>query len=446
MSKDRNVKIAIIGAGPAGLGAAEALKEKGYNNITIFEKSNRVGGQSYSPKYKTAEGVELVYDMGSIQPMSSRILRKLIKKNGLKYGRGPFKKKSKLTIAYQDLAQTEVINFTKYFFGFPIQKLPLVFLDFLKLFYYLFRYRRLAKPGFYNFKRLDETTVDFRQWVKDRKFKFLTEILILQLLSTLTLVNKNNEHKIQLYVVLKFLYQVFKLPIRYFDGTYRPVREGYQELWTRIAKKFTVRLSTKIKEIKRTKDGVVITDDSETQLYDKIFITCPFDKISSIIDASENEKNNFKSINYNPGYRGAFLAKKGPKKGIYWFMDSYDNKDGKSYLSLLFPEGKVDEDTYLYSACFANCADKSNAVDIIKKSTTNFLQTQFDSEITEWVKMHYWEDYDAVFDIEMVKNGVFDKIQNMQGNQNTYYAGQLISSPSHSGVVDYSYELVDLHF
>ena len=39
--------VCIVGAGPSGIHMAVSLKEKGYKNITIFEKTGRVGGKSY---------------------------------------------------------------------------------------------------------------------------------------------------------------------------------------------------------------------------------------------------------------------------------------------------------------------------------------------------------------------------------------------------------------
>ena len=44
----KNISIGIIGAGAAGLSAANALKQKGYKNITILEKLARAGGKSHT--------------------------------------------------------------------------------------------------------------------------------------------------------------------------------------------------------------------------------------------------------------------------------------------------------------------------------------------------------------------------------------------------------------
>lgn len=40
--------VAIIGAGPSGLAAADALRQLGYEQVTVFEKNARVGGKVYS--------------------------------------------------------------------------------------------------------------------------------------------------------------------------------------------------------------------------------------------------------------------------------------------------------------------------------------------------------------------------------------------------------------
>ena len=47
-------KIAIIGAGPSGIHMALLLKEKGFTNVRILEKTNGVGGKSKTIQYRGA--------------------------------------------------------------------------------------------------------------------------------------------------------------------------------------------------------------------------------------------------------------------------------------------------------------------------------------------------------------------------------------------------------
>ena len=42
---DKNTKICIVGGGPAGLSAGMYLEQKGYENYTILERLDRVGGK-----------------------------------------------------------------------------------------------------------------------------------------------------------------------------------------------------------------------------------------------------------------------------------------------------------------------------------------------------------------------------------------------------------------
>uniref|UniRef100_A0A914P630 Amine oxidase domain-containing protein n=1 Tax=Panagrolaimus davidi TaxID=227884 RepID=A0A914P630_9BILA len=45
-------KVAIIGAGFAGLSAADRFMENGFQNFEIFEAENRIGGRVFPVKYK----------------------------------------------------------------------------------------------------------------------------------------------------------------------------------------------------------------------------------------------------------------------------------------------------------------------------------------------------------------------------------------------------------
>ncbi|MBR2686020.1 MAG: NAD(P)-binding protein [Erysipelotrichaceae bacterium] len=62
---DLKERICIIGGGPAGISAAMYLQKKGYENYVIYEKLNKIGGKSYSPKLKV-NGEERSFETGAI--------------------------------------------------------------------------------------------------------------------------------------------------------------------------------------------------------------------------------------------------------------------------------------------------------------------------------------------------------------------------------------------
>ncbi len=62
--KGQKLRIAVIGAGVAGLTAARELFRSGYTHIDIYEASERIGGRTYSIK---AEGQDTAYEMGAMR-------------------------------------------------------------------------------------------------------------------------------------------------------------------------------------------------------------------------------------------------------------------------------------------------------------------------------------------------------------------------------------------
>ena len=124
MKHNKDIRIAVIGGGPGGLGACEALRDKGYQNITLFESLSRVGGKSLSLTYKTPSGDEIIYECGSFVPLSSKNLHRLIKKNDLHLGKQIFGKNNpnvRIFIKVFSLTKKKpLLDFTKYRLGYPL--------------------------------------------------------------------------------------------------------------------------------------------------------------------------------------------------------------------------------------------------------------------------------------------------------------------------------------
>ena len=74
---DHKERICIIGGGPAGVSAAMYLQKKGYHQVEIYEKLNKVGGKAWSPRFEV-NGESRAYEMGAIMYMSWSGLRESI--------------------------------------------------------------------------------------------------------------------------------------------------------------------------------------------------------------------------------------------------------------------------------------------------------------------------------------------------------------------------------
>lgn len=55
-----SARVAIVGGGPAGIHMAAQLKKKGFTNVTILEKSNRISG-----KVNSVESNGVIHEMGA---------------------------------------------------------------------------------------------------------------------------------------------------------------------------------------------------------------------------------------------------------------------------------------------------------------------------------------------------------------------------------------------
>ncbi|KAH9505782.1 hypothetical protein Btru_055803 [Bulinus truncatus] len=85
---DRQVDVAIVGAGPAGSYSAYRLRHEG-KNIEVFEYSNRVGGRLYTTTLPDAPDVPIdLGGMAFLPETHSRVLR-VIKETGLTYKSAP---------------------------------------------------------------------------------------------------------------------------------------------------------------------------------------------------------------------------------------------------------------------------------------------------------------------------------------------------------------------
>lgn len=444
--KDR---IGIIGAGPAGLAAAEALKDKGYINVTILEKRKRVGGQSLSKVFVKPNHEKIIYELGSVQPIGTNfgVINKLMKRFNIGLGRTITSHRPAHFRLYNFETHQVDLDFSKYKFGRPLSLKFIYGLihDFLKLAFALYRFRELAKPGFARIPDHlnEELSIPYEQWLDQQHFWVIGQDLKFMLGSMLTFSNAENRHHIPAVKFIKFLLDLLKPPHRYIDGTYLPISEGYQELWKRVAQQHDVRPKTIIKKIYRESDEVIVKTDQEEFRFDKLIVSCPPYELHHFLELTDQEKAIFSKIKYCPGWRAAFTAKHLPHDAAYFFVESYLFED-KAGIALFIPEGQVDDETWLYGCVLAE--NRKAKIHDLKADAEITLEKEFGATDIKWEKNIYWKEFAPYFDSAEVKDKIYHKIEDLQGQNHTYYIGDAISGGTHAIVAEYAYDLVNKYF
>jgi hypothetical protein len=449
---NKNIRIGIIGAGPGGLGAAEALREKGYTNITVFEKRNRVGGQALSLQYNTPDHRKLIYELGSLQPVSSPNLYRLIKSYNLHIDKAVAKEdygkhKALYLKIYSCVEQKCLVDFAKYKTGFPMSQIKPLAADMIKLLSLLIKYRKLSAIGYLHLPqdKFNELAIPYDTWIDQQHFALLdTPLKMLGVAGTMA--NPELKNELPAYIVLKFMYQCLKWPptrLRYVNGSCRLIEEGYQELWNRVAKQHHVILNAAITGISRKNHQIEVTANGKTHVFDKLIVTCSLQQASHFLDVTEDERALFSKIRYNSGWRVAFLAKNLPHDGVYSLKEHYLGKT-HGCLTTFHAEGEVGDGVWLYTSAISD--NRNEPIEPLLKEAEKLLRDEFHGEVIEWITKVFWSEYIPHCAPDDVRQGIYHKLENLQGKNDTYFIGETFSGSMHATVVDYAYAKVKAVF
>lgn len=447
--KNKDARIAIIGAGPSGLSAAEALKEKSYNNVVVFEKNKRVGGMAMSKTYKTADNRDIVYDLGSIQPLGSKKFFKLMKDHDIHLGREFYNGKNANIRVYSCKERKFIIDFSKYLLGIPFAKMPLALYDLPKILSVILKYRKLAYPGFTKVHNedLEELSTPFTTWLEKQKFNIIGRILWLVAHFSLNgaTYERVGDHSIIL-VLKNFIHEVFNPPYRYISGIFLPAKEGYQELWNKVAMGHDVRLSSNITKIDRKSDSKIkIYVNDKEEIVDHLIVACSPANLMDIMDYSKDELEVFSKIRNSPVWTAIFLGKaKGVKPLFDILIDEVEDPSIEPSVAEFTPCGQVKDDIWLYQAFIA--LNTRNGIKEALDRSKIMLKEHFDIEVVDWIDQMYWSQYNSHFSCLDVKQGIFSKAESLQNKLNSFYTGELFAGNTNGKCFDYSHDLVNRFF
>jgi len=408
-----NRRIAIVGAGAAGLSAGHALKTLGYKRVVVFERANRVGG-----KCCTVEIEGRNYELGAgIVSEDNRVVLGLAKEFGVPLSRVPF--------GHSMHVNSET--------GAPMPKRTarqtIRLLGELAVYYVLsWRYASAGKPGLARTNK--SLMVPFAEFARVHQI----ENLAMELALFFTGFGYDYFERIPAVYVLKY-YRRAMLMAFLKRKIYR-LPGGIQHLWTAVASSLDVRLNTEITKIERA-DLVRITTPQGTEEFDELILTSPLDEALQYLDATAEERTLFSKIEY-VNYCTVACSVKGFPDGDGYVPGNFSPEHaGKP---VFWHHRHADADVYtVYSLAEFKQTDE----DLIREASN--LISKMGGSLKTVYSVSRWKYFPHVSSDEF-RAGYFQKVEALQGARHTYYAGEMVNFSTVGLTSEYAHALVGRFF
>ncbi|MCK9360714.1 FAD-dependent oxidoreductase [Patescibacteria group bacterium] len=407
-----DARVGIVGAGAAGLSAAETLRDRGYTSITILERSERAGGKCHSIQFEGRS-----YELGAgVISDSSRFVRGLAKKYDV---------------------PTKLVDFSARMCvdsetGKPMKRsaseMRQLGAQVLRYYRLSRKYQTLLEPGFANVA--PELSVPFANFAKTHRIELLAE----EFAKYFTGFGYGFFDEVPAAYVLK--YYPWDVVFAYFKQTFFKFPEGIQGLWEAIAKSHQVVYGANIQTIERG-EAITVTTEKAAFTFDALIIASPLDEALRYLDASEEERALFRKIRHYDYRTYGCMVKGFPKmtgyvpgnlnstrlgRPVFWYQ-RYEDSD--LYTFYTFGDWKMsDEDTLRH---IRHTVEQLGGV----------LETLHVAE--------RWKYFPHVSPDDM-QDGYFDKLEAMQGENHTYYAGELLNFSTVAHTASYAKKLVERFF
>ncbi len=431
IENDKNLKIAIVGAGASGLTAAHTLKNLGYKNVNIFERDAEVGGKVHSYNYK---GKAIEIGAVHFDATDYPTVMALADEHNVKYTSYTEVK----TSDGKNISQCGLINRQGDCLPYNPNKK-----DGLKAL-------MLLLPNLY-FVETPGLTGGF-SYINKIASDFTEEYGI-----------KSLEPFLKSYSV-SYGYGYFQeVPMRYYfkytqmltDGklTFTYFKDGWQNLWKTIAKRLKVSLNSEVTNIRRYKESknqkVAITinnDKNTTQVFDRVIISAPLESAHKYLDLTDNEAFLFKKIKNYEYYVTLIKLKKSFDVPVNVF-GILEHLEPEYKGHIILAGGDVPEDNVFRIYQTNDWTKDKNEMFQLMKEDIELLGGEIDMEAPNKgiLIQKRWQYFPHVKTNDL-NDGFYEAIEKLQGKQGTYYIGGLLNLETVEFTAKYAKQLITKHF
>ncbi len=458
----KDVRICIIGGGPAGMSTAMYLEKNGYENYVVYERDNRVGGKCLSPMMKVIDAsgkeVERSFEMGAVMGCDTyyavhecEIFGGTTHETGPKMGRvfkntdGSDMKSSKLALLKKVMKMKKLGKLlAKKYKGYDLNG------------------HRGVSKGEYDGLQPDQPNVANAglKYVKGSNPNL--KDLSMSFKDFLKLNHCEDAELVWKGPFTSFGYGYFdEIPaayvVKYLD--YFTVRQflktgklwtwydGTESIWRGVNNhlKHPALLNSEVTKVERKDNKVFVTVNGKVEEFDKLIICTPLELFAKYGDPSEEEKELFSKIVHKEYFTMAVDVEPTPEISYYYFDNMtpetvghlmvfyhrWDNSDIKEQPVVTFT---LRNHLGSEDVPFEEARDTT-----LKDLGVSGLKVAGTRRIDDWYYFPHVNSKDYA-------DGWYEKVEALQGKNNTYFAGEVMAFGDMEETCEYSKDLVRRFF
>lgn len=424
-----HLRIGIVGAGCAGLTAAEELKKKGYTNVTVLEAKKRAGGKVITIPFSDENGQpQGTYEGGTVFYLPGKLY-------------SDYARRYQMSIVYNAIPRCRTIDLntmqvtSPYLIESPLplsQRLGQLW----RFMSEMTSHHEAQSPGFNHavFKRLGDSC---SFWFTNHGLEFARDtfiplanalqfpsiggpIPVAYLVKTLALLNRLGVHRRLMLSFPKF-------------------KEGNQVLWQRVAEQHRVLFRTPVKKIRRGKTVRVEVPQGELE-FDRLIWAAPMEDFPSVADADEDTQDIVRRIR---NVKRAVITCRIdglPSSVCYFIRNTVNHEVPINYPYAIY---EVQPGTGVYNLYPYMHDDTSvddmvhNVYDLARRLGASKAKLIGQPLIWKWFPYFAVEDF---------KRGIYERFELMQGENNTFFVGEILSGVGVAFGMEYAANIVERFF
>ena len=447
--KPNETRVCIIGAGISGLTVAYQLQKQGYCNITVLEKNDQIGG-----KCITSDLEEQPFDLGGHEMLAGykdllQIADELNAPTRVSIPPLVYDSKNK---QYLNFKQAATISG-----DYTMLQVVIASMKYLWLVATKFRHFSNPSTGYKNVPQ--ELKLPLSEWLQKRNLLALTDIL-----NFVIRIQGYGKWTDSAAHLVKFMgarnwFSLILSGVGISKKWPRVMVMGMDNLCARMADTlFDVRTGIEVQKIIRDPSkqsgGIQITwkaddrhsfeEDNNPMIFDKLVIAMP-PEVPDIgfLDITADEKTLFKSIETERFFTTVCKVQ-GLPAGVVATIPLNDLDAGEY-------TGYIRDYTNLPIASFFTIAQNKNITgkDVEKKISEVLTRIPpyqgMEPKVLTFIEQKEWK-YFPHFNLEGTAAGAYNKLEALQGKNNTFYASSLFSFECVGNSAAYAKRLVTTHF